>query len=62
MILSKAMVFTSKSLSLGTFIYRNGDKFQGQFLKGKKHGYGKLFAAEGRRIYGEWNEDELQHF
>lgn len=46
-------------MSKGIFTYSNGDRFEGEWKNGKKNGSGKFFGTDGRRIYGEWINDEL---
>ena len=40
----------------GTLQLKNGDKYQGLFIDGKRHGFGiYYYAASGNRYEGEWN-------
>lgn len=32
----------------GTFIYKNGQVYVGEFLRNKRHGYGNLFNEYGK--------------
>ena len=35
-------------------------KYEGQFLKGKKHGYGKFTWADGSYYEGEYKNDQKE--
>ena len=38
----------------GCFIKANGDKYEGEFLSGKKHGDGVITYADGNIYIGQW--------
>ena len=38
----------------GTYVYKNGSKYVGDFKNKKAHGYGELFYSDGRTYVGEW--------
>jgi hypothetical protein len=38
----------------GTYVYKNGSKYVGDFKNKKAHGYGELFYNDGRTYAGEW--------
>ena len=40
----------------GCFIKANGDKYEGEFLSGKKHGDGVITYADGNIYIGQWRE------
>ena len=40
---------------IGTANYTNGDKYEGDFLKGRRHGQGVLTYANGDKYEGEWD-------
>ena len=42
----------------GTFQYRSGSKYVGQFKSGKRHGIGSLFYADGSKYQGQWLHDQ----
>lgn len=42
----------------GTFNYRSGTKYVGQFKSGKKSGIGSLFYADGSKYQGAWENDQ----
>mmetsp|Transcript_100214 Transcript_100214/g.173124 ORF Transcript_100214/g.173124 Transcript_100214/m.173124 type:complete len:441 (-) Transcript_100214:235-1557(-) len=41
----------------GTYTYPSGDKYTGQWLNGRKHGYGVAEFVSGNRYEGEWDND-----
>ena len=38
----------------GTYVYKNGSKYVGDFKNKKAHGYGELFYSDGRTYTGQW--------
>ena len=44
----------------GTFVWKNGDQFKGNFSEGKEHGYGELTFRNGRMIKGIWKKGKLR--
>lgn len=48
-----------KNLQHGFGIYTegNGNRYEGQWLKGKRSGYAKMIYADGSVFEGEWNSD-----
>lgn len=53
---------------LGTYIYRNGNTYTGNFIQGKKSGQGKLDYVNSKTketewfYEGEWKEDKKHGF
>ena len=43
----------------GTITYKNGDVYEGEWMKDKRNGAGKLTKADGSVQEGEWKEDTL---
>jgi hypothetical protein len=43
--------------TFGTHIYRNGDRYEGELLDGKKNGKGTYFYKNGDRYVGDWVND-----
>ena len=41
----------------GSYFYDNGDRYEGEFLDGKRHGSGRYFFSDGNSYSGEWFED-----
>lgn len=39
---------------MGFEVYKNGNKYTGQFMNNKPHGKGKYFWANGETYDGEW--------
>ena len=48
---------TSKPSSFGIHIYRNGDRYEGDLVEGKKNGKGTYFYKNGDRYVGDWIND-----
>jgi hypothetical protein len=44
-------------LSRGIAIYPNGDRYDGEFLDGRRNGRGVYTSANGDRYEGEWRDD-----
>tara|TARA_B100000123_G_C25562048_1_gene354441 strand:- start:333 stop:542 length:210 start_codon:yes stop_codon:yes gene_type:complete len=40
-------------------IYENGEKYEGEVLNGKRHGYGKFTFKTGTVVQGIWINDEF---
>ena len=38
----------------GTFTWKDGRKYQGEYFQDKKHGYGEFDWPDGRKYKGEW--------
>ena len=43
----------------GTYIFANGDKYVGEWKKGKKHGQGIFTYISGKIEEGVWKKDKL---
>ena len=41
------------------FYFNNGDKYEGDYLKDKRHGKGKLYFDKGGMFEGVFKEDEI---
>ena len=49
---------TSTSFQSGTYTFRNGDIYSGDYLHGAKHGFGVYtYATTGEKYEGEWRND-----
>ncbi len=44
---------------IGTFIYSNGDKYEGEWRDGKMHGNGKMVFANGDVYDGQWKDGKM---
>ncbi len=45
-------------MAFGTMKYHNGEIYQGQFLKGERHGAGTYSNKLGQIVYeGHWEKD-----
>ena len=44
----------------GTTVFKNGDTYEGSYVKGKRNGYGVYTFADGEKYEGQWMEDQ-QH-
>ena len=42
--------------------YENGDKYEGEICRNKKHGFGILTYANGEKYEGEWKENMMHGF
>ena len=40
----------------GTYIWPDGDRYEGEWRDGKRHGYGTYIKADGARYEGEWRD------
>jgi hypothetical protein len=43
-----------------TYVWPDGDRYEGEFKNGRLHGYGAFFWRNGRSYEGEW-QDDLPH-
>jgi len=43
----------------GTFRYRNGDTYSGEFHNNKRHGQGRMFFSNGDLYRGLWREGHM---
>lgn len=43
----------------GTYIYKSGSKYKGNWKEGKKHGYGLLNYASGEKYEGNFKNDQM---
>jgi hypothetical protein len=41
----------------GVMLYRDGEKYAGDFKEGKRQGHGILTAKNGKRYEGDWAND-----
>ena len=42
----------------GTYISPDGDKYEGEWKDGKKHGQGTITLSSGTKYVGEWKDDQ----
>lgn len=57
-ITSIAIAHSPHSLcTLGTFFYKNNDRYEGEFQNDKKHGKGKYTYFDGKVVEGVWEND-----
>ena len=42
----------------GVYLWVNGDKYEGQFIDGKKHGIGNIKYSAGEEYTGEFKNDK----
>ena len=42
----------------GTYIYPNGEKYEGDWKNGKYHGQGTYTSKDGEKFVGEWKDDK----
>lgn len=42
----------------GTYHYRNGDVYEGEWISGKRNGNGKITYYAGGHFFGIWENDE----
>ena len=45
---------------IGTFIYNDGDRYEGEWNNGERNGQGTLFFPKGEKYVGEF-KDDLAH-
>ena len=43
----------------GTYVFPNGNRFEGEWSNDVKHGYGVLTYVNGERYEGEWQGDKV---
>jgi hypothetical protein len=41
----------------GTYVYDNGNKYEGKWVDGQRHGTGTFVYTNGDRYYGDWEND-----
>jgi hypothetical protein len=41
---------------MGTFTYKNGNSYIGEFKDGKMDGHGTFINSNGKKIIGEWKK------
>ena len=46
----------------GTYIWANGDKYDGEWKNDKRNGYGTFTWANGYKYVGEWKNDKINGF
>ncbi|MBN2159237.1 MAG: hypothetical protein JW807_07565 [Spirochaetes bacterium] len=39
---------------LGTYVYPNGNRYEGEFRSGKPFGYGTMYYPGGKSLKGKW--------
>jgi len=44
-------------VSVGSYYYINGDKYEGQMKNNKKEGEGTMYYADGGTYEGTWKND-----
>lgn len=44
----------------GKTVFKNGDVFEGEYVKGKREGYGIYMFPDGEKYEGQWFQDQ-QH-
>ena len=49
----------SERAGFGTYTYINGDKYVGEWKKGKRHGQGTFTRADGKIEEGIWKKNKL---
>ena len=40
-------------------LYKNEDRYEGEFKKNKRKGEGKMWFKNGAKFEGEWKDDRL---
>lgn len=43
----------------GTYKWKNGDRYEGDFFKGRKHGNGTYTWSDGSVYTGQWQNDKI---
>ena len=46
----------------GVLLYNNGDKYYGNFKKGKKDGIGVFFFKNGAKYFGQWEQNKMEGY
>ena len=57
---NKEKIVTGKSSDYNKIRYKNGDIYEGEFVKGKRQGEGTYFFSDGEKYSGQWFQDQ-QH-
>ena len=57
---NKEKIVTGKSSDYNKIRYKNGDVYEGEFVKGKRQGEGTYFFSDGEKYSGQWFQDQ-QH-
>ena len=57
---NKEKVITGKSPERNKIQYKNGDVYEGEFVKGKRQGEGTYIFSDGEKYSGQWFQDQ-QH-
>jgi hypothetical protein len=47
-------------MNSGVHGYPNGSRYEGQWLNGRRHGYGVWTRPDGTMYVGEWENDKPQ--
>jgi len=59
MISKKAMVKQFLYYQIGSETWKDGSSYKGNYVNGKKEGYGTYCWADGSKYEGEWFENKL---
>jgi len=59
MISKKAMVKHFLDYQIGSETWKDGSSYKGNYVNGKKEGYGTYCWADGSKYEGEWFENKL---
>lgn len=43
----------------GKVVYEGGERYEGEFKGGMKHGGGELYFVNGDKFYGTWQNDRV---
>jgi hypothetical protein len=46
---------------MGVLLYKNGDKYEGRFAEGIKHGLGTYTWSTGQKEIGYWEGNEMKN-
>jgi hypothetical protein len=50
-----------KDSCVGAHFFSNGEKYVGEFLRNRQHGFGTLYAVDGSiRLTGRWEDDQFR--
>lgn len=41
---------------IGTYYWANGKRYEGNFVRGKRTGFGVMYTGDGDRYEGEWKD------